>query len=64
MSRIIPSSKTNKVTLSVMYIVLIIICSLLLKDSFSNNTFNSKRWLFIVPVIVGLFRLYTIWRRR
>lgn len=62
MKPIVPVSKTYKIALTIMYVVLIIISVLLVTGSFAKKPLDSKSLIFIVPVFFALFRLFTIWR--
>ncbi|MEO9021787.1 MAG: hypothetical protein ABI237_16605 [Ginsengibacter sp.] len=62
MKQPITTSKAYKIATSIMYVVLIIISVLLVTDSFTKGSLDSKSLIFMVPVFFGLFRLFTMWR--
>ena len=63
MKQPIPTSKTYRIATTIMYVVLIIISVLLVTDSFTKKSLDSKSLIFIVPVFFALFRLFTMWRK-
>lgn len=60
----IPTSKSSRITLTIVFVAIIILSVFLATDTFTKMSYESISWIYLVPVAVALFRLFTIWRKR